>query len=343
MATITERNSRGRVVYCVQVRVQGHKPESRTFPTRKLAQKWGQDRETELRYGVTDLTKGTKALPTLKELTLRYESEIKVSKWELGILNQLRRQEIANKPIDTISSEDVAAFKFAYLERVKAVTLQKYIRLFRRAIKRARVTWKIKGVVNPFEDVGLKATGKPRERTITDTEYKALVDLNEKLKPGFKKNELTRVPFKRILDLALETAMRRGEIVKIRASHISEDGKTLYIPETKTDTPRTIPLSPRAQAILQEQLREGTKDGRLFPYKANQITKRFTKLCKLCNIIDLHFHDLRHTALSRYDRLGFSKGQLKLIGGHRTDKMLFRYLHADLSDTLKRMTETCST
>ena len=46
---------------------------------------------------------------------------------------------------------------------------------------------------------------------------------------------------KRLIILALETGMRRGEILSIKKSHINFTRQTLLIPLTKTDTPRTIP------------------------------------------------------------------------------------------------------
>ena len=44
----------------------------------------------------------------------------------------------------------------------------------------------------------------------------------------------------RIITLALETGMRRGEILNIKKSHINFQKSVLLIPFTKTDAPRTI-------------------------------------------------------------------------------------------------------
>ena len=65
---------------------------------------------------------------------------------------------------------------------------------------------------------------------------------------------------KRIIILALETAMRRGEILKIRKSNINFGNQTLLIPDTKTNTPRTIPLSDRAVKALTDQIRAVEKE-----------------------------------------------------------------------------------
>jgi integrase len=44
-------------------------------------------------------------------------------------------------------------------------------------------------------------------------------------------------------------------------------------------------------------------------------------------IVDLHFHDLRHEALSRFVEAGLSMVEVTLISGHRDARMLFRYTH----------------
>ena len=60
---------------------------------------------------------------------------------------------------------------------------------------------------------------------------------------------------RRVIILALETALRRGEILNIKKSHIDFQKAVLFIPSTKTDTPRSIPLSSVALTSLRGQLR----------------------------------------------------------------------------------------
>lgn len=342
--SIRERKSRGKTVFCVQVRVSGHPHESRTFPTRKLAQQWLEDRTNELKYGLTNLAKSNGKSPSLRELSERYGVTFRVSAWEGNVLNNLLVLPIANKPIVSITEKEVAELKELYLSKrkVKPGTFQKYLSLLRRPIKKARTIWGYRGLIDPFEDIGIKATEKPRERLMSTAEYALICDsLAQPLPYKLTPRIFSRYHFRLLIDFALETAMRRGEICKVRKAHISEDYTTLYIPETKTNTPRTIPLSVRAAEILRE-LAEETSGEYLFWITPGAVTKRFNYICDTLKIKDLHFHDLRHTSLSSYDRRGFSKGMLKLIGGHKTDKMLVRYLHAELGDVLQKMRDTCS-
>ena len=60
--------------------------------------------------------------------------------------------------------------------------------------------------------------------------------------------------YQRYIILALETAMRRSELLRIRKSHIDFGKRTLLIPETKNGKPRTIPLSISAIKAIKDQL-----------------------------------------------------------------------------------------
>ena len=60
----------------------------------------------------------------------------------------------------------------------------------------------------------------------------------------------------RIITLALETGMRRGEILSIKKSHIDFNKSVLLIPSTKTDEPRSIPISVRRQNLVDLKLPE---------------------------------------------------------------------------------------
>ncbi len=112
----------------------------------------------------------------------------------------------------------------------------------------------------------------------------------------------------RIITLALETGMRRGEILNIKKSHIDLTLRTLLIPSTKTNESRMIPLSSAAIASLREKMSVSQRhsgsvfeltETPLFSYTARGLSGAFLKLCRKVKINDLHFHDLRHEATSR--------------------------------------------
>jgi integrase len=150
----------------------------------------------------------------------------------------------------------------------------------------------------------------------------------------------------RIIIVALETGMRRGEILNIKKSDINYSKSVLLIPLTKTDTPRTIPLSSRAITALRAQLRASQRhsggvislhEPPLFSYTPRGLSGAFLKLCRKTGIDDLHFHDLRHEATSRFFEKGLNPVEVATITGHKDTRMLMRYTHLRAEDLARKL------
>ncbi|HDR9805844.1 TPA: tyrosine-type recombinase/integrase [Burkholderia cenocepacia] len=63
----------------------------------------------------------------------------------------------------------------------------------------------------------------------------------------------------------------------------------------------------------------------------------FARLTKRCELDNLRFHDLRHTAITRYARLGMNPIQLAVISGHKDIRMLTRYTHLKAEELVGAM------
>ncbi len=143
-----------------------------------------------------------------------------------------------------------------------------------------------------------------------------------------------------VIVLAIHTAMRRGEILALRSEWIDEERRCALLPAeaTKSAYPRAVPLTEAAMQILHAQPH---RDGTIFPVSANAIRKAFfERVVVRAGIADLHFHDLRHEALSRYAEAGrFTLLDLAQISGHRDLRMLQRYTHLCTRILAERMDE----
>jgi integrase len=129
--------------------------------------------------------------------------------------------------------------------------------------------------------------------------------------------------------------MRRGEILAIQWSHLNQEQRTLTIPTTKTGQPRTIPLSARALAILANQRLAKTE--RPFPLTVNAFAMAWKRLLKQSKLVNLHFHDLRHEAVSRFFEIGLAVPEVALISGHKDYRMLARYTHLRAEDVAAKL------
>ena len=109
----------------------------------------------------------------------------------------------------------------------------------------------------------------------------------------------------------------------------------MHIPVTKNGHPRTIPLTPKAVEIIESQ--RGVDLERVFPITSNAVKLVWHRLIGRSGVKDLHFHDLRHEAISRFFERGLSVSEVALISGHRDYRMLFRYTHLGAGDIVGKL------
>ena len=127
--------------------------------------------------------------------------------------------------------------------RVKPGTLNRELDILRHAFAVARRNWDIPLAHNAFAEVTRPKSGAPRERRLHSGEQ-------ERLRSACVRCRNPYIFF--LVQLALETAMRRGELLKMRWCDVSAEKRTLHIPVTKNGHARTIPLSAVALALLRD-------------------------------------------------------------------------------------------
>lgn len=139
-----------------------------------------------------------------------------------------------------------------------------------------------------------------------------------------------------IVVLALETAMRQAEILGLTWENIDLRSRVAHLPITKNGTKRDVPLSLRAiDAITRLGVRA---EGRVFNYTSNGFKSAWRTLVKRCAIEDLHFHDLRHEAVSRLFELGtLDMMEVATISGHKSMQMLKRYTHLKAANLVAKI------
>jgi integrase len=126
-----------------------------------------------------------------------------------------------------------------------------------------------------------------------------------------------------VVVLAIETAMRRGEILGLRWEHIDLGKKTVFLPMTKNGSSRWVPLSDEAVAKLSKAPRD---TDRPFPVTDVAFRQAWDRLRTRADITNLTFHDLRHEAISRMFDGGMKIHEVMAASGHRTAGQLFRYV-----------------
>jgi integrase len=328
MASIRKRNGR----YQAQVRRRGYSPASRTFTNLATANKWIKSVEVDLERG--------EFLPrvtmTVNELLLRYEAE-EVPK-QKGARHEFWRSSFLRKQIGHIHLRDLtpaflATHRDRRLKTVKASTVSREFTTLSTAINTAIVEWAIPLPNNPVSKVRVRNADIRRDRRLGAGEEGLMLKHAQPM-------------LQRVIVLALETAMRRGEILKIKRSDINFSTQTLYIGDTKTATPRTIPLSEKAVKTLREQMRalDDELDGvipiqepLLFQIHLSEWQRQMERLWRDTGIKNLKFHDLRHEAISRLFESGFNVMEVATISGHKCLQHLKRYTHIKPESLVARL------
>lgn len=195
----------------------------------------------------------------------------------------------------------------------------------------ARKEWGIQ-VHNPVRDINLPANGKARDRRLQaglngdDEETLLLAACQEARSPYL-------LP---IVQLAIETAMRQSELINLRWEYIDLNRRTAHLPDTKNGESRTAPLSTTAANVLRSLPR--AIHGQVFPGLSAEAIKRvYIRAMRQAGIEDLHFHDLRHEATTRFFELGLNIMEVASITGHKYLRMLHRYTHLKAEDLARKL------
>ena len=97
-----------------------------------------------------------------------------------------------------------------------------------------------------------------------------------------------------------------------------------------------MPLSTRAVEIIRALPRQLEASSRLFPLSKDQVIRTFRQASTQAGISNLHFHDLRHEAVSRIcERLPMHEAMR--VSGHKTPAMLMRYYHPKAEDLARKL------
>lgn len=205
-------------------------------------------------------------------------------------------------------------YKKKRLENVQPATINRELATLKHMFNLAK-KWKI-AYENPVNDVKFFQERKIEMHILTEDEADRLIDASpDYLKP--------------IIIVALNTGMRRGEILKLRWNDIDFNKHYLFIKETKSGIPRKVPMN----SLVAEALKNINRESNFVFYNSKtderlkNIYKAFKIACKTIGIPDLRFHDLRHSAATLMVTGGIDLVTVKDILGHSKIEMTMRYAH----------------
>jgi integrase len=297
----------------------------KSFINKRDAERWARHIEAEIEcgdYRPPKPDRPDKAEVTLHDLLDRYDLEVApthrsgTSHFNIRVL----KRTMADIPLSKFDAQSVARWRDERLKSVKPPTVARNLNTLSAILNHARKEWRY-SIANPIHDIKRPAQGQPRTRRLHDGEEGQMI---EAMEPHYA----------RVVRFALATGMRRGEVLSLTWRNIDVLGRVALLPMTKNGTARRVPLSSVALKVLEEERQAPVQSisGVVFDIHPVAMDKAWRRGCKTTGIVDLHFHDLRHEAVSRLFERGLNMMEVAAVSGHKTLSMLQRYTHLKAED-----------
>jgi len=354
MATIVKKPSGS---WKAVVRKAGWPLQSKTFRTKRDAEDWARRSEDEMVRGAY-IQRATADRLTVATAMERYLSEVVPTKRLTSQSTDRRRAQILIKHLGkyslaALTPEVIARFRDSRLagedrkdksgdprprtNNTVRLDLALLGHMFTIAIKE----WGVGLPANPVTNIRRPAPGPGRNRRLTPQEETKLLEAV---------NAFSNPLMSWLVRIALETGMRFSEIATLRRMQVDLNRRIVRLLQTKNTQPRTVPLNSTATELFRTALNnpvrpidtdliffgEPGRDGKRRPYRFDRM---WQQIKRDAGIVDLHFHDLRHEAVSRLVEAGLSDQEVSAISGHKSMQMLKRYTHLRAEDLVARIDE----
>ena len=310
-----------------QVRVAGWRSFTKSFSKKSDAVAWINELEHKLRSApLPDVIIDAKV--TLGELLLRYAEEISPTHKgcvpETCRLKSIARKWVGELDIRYLTKQHFIQYRDDRLKVVKGGSVGSELALMKRVLDTAVKKWGYGIPYNPIKDIEFPKGSTARTRRLVSDEKERLLNAASSQR---------NIYIASIIEFAIETGMRRSEILKLRWCDVDLENGFASLYDTKNGEDRRVPLTRRCKEVLQTVPKT---DERVFPISATCLRLAWNRARMKASINDLRFHDLRHEAVSRFFEMGMSVPEVALISGHKDVRQLFRYTHLNPANVFKK-------
>jgi len=342
---IYKRKLKDSTVWEVKIRRKGYPVQTHSFDKKNEAEKWARKIESEIDGGMFVSRKEAENT-TLSEALDRYEREVipakKGAKQESVRVRFWKKSTLAPRFLAAIQGKDIALWRDARLKEVAPNTVRHELALLSHLFTIAVKEWGMASLANPVRQIRMPKMPAGRDRRLKNGELERVLAASES------------VMLPPVAGLALETGMRQAEIAGMTWDMVSLKNKKITLLDTKNGEKRDVPLSPKAISILSDLPRPN--EGKVWNFSTptsvavawrravERARATYEKECEEKNeksdpefLKDLHFHDLRHEATSRFFEMGLDTMEVSAITGHKTLQMLKRYTHLKAENLAEKL------
>ncbi|USS42789.1 tyrosine-type recombinase/integrase [Burkholderia glumae] len=301
---------------------------------------WATKIEAEIDQGTRRAT--AKVVKTLSDAFDEYLLKISPSKashaWNVERVEFLRKElDFVGERIQKIEPGAIEAWRDRRLSIVKSSSVNRDLTLMSAVFQAAIDKWKWLSI-NPVHEIDRPDDPPSRNRRVTDEEARVMVAAlgwSDGQLPVYARH-FTAIAFM----FAIETGMRRGEIIALTWPNAFPDQRYVHVAHSKNGDARDVPLSTRAVALL-HALPRSDSDLRCFPITLSSLKHawweaRKTAVKTMPALKDLNFHDSRHEATTRLSRKLHVLALARMIG-HRDVKSLMIYYNETAAELAARL------
>ncbi len=198
---------------------------------------------------------------TVGDLVRKYEKEVTPTKKgrdkERYRLRILERSQLSRVQLKDLKPHHITKFREDRLMEVSAGTVLKDLGLLSAVINKGTTEWGLENVLrsNPVSLISKPRAPRARDRRLEAAELERLLAAGANPNPWFRA----------VVLFAIETGMRRGEILSLTWENVHLDNRYVHLPDTKNGDSRDVPLSPQALELLGDLPRNIRSDQVVFP------------------------------------------------------------------------------
>ena len=327
----------------VHIRKRGYETVSKTFEKYAEAKRWAALTEADMVTGKhVDVYKEAKKI-TVEEVFKQYlvemPSNIKEPKQQAIKVNALIRScDFMTRHLDQIRPSDIQDWRDKRLKQVAKGTVNREMNTLSGVFSFAIEEWRIPLAFNPVHQVKRPPNSDvKRDRRWEQSEIDAVLTASG-FDPQQKPTNL-RAYAGWAIAIAIETAMRKGELLKVTTKDYRPADQYLFVPDTKNGENRKVPLSTKAIALLDVLVKGLKPTDKIFPLSSSWLAQCFDKAKLDAGLADanLRLHDGRHEAATRLSEKLSNVLELSAVTGHKSLQSLKRYYNPKPADLAAKL------
>src|SRR5437870_3815314 len=305
--------------WCVGFTVNGRRVRETVGPNKRIAERVLSLRMTQVlenRYFPPNRQLGRMPFKDFAQMYLEREGALlKSIRTERNRVLAWAR-EFGNRPLGQITRTEIEAWRREKMARCRPATINRDLSRLRRMFSLA-VEWGL------LEESPMKSMKFLRENNAR-TRYLSLEECQRLIANCIAPH------IRALVGVALHSGMRLGEILNLRWYDLDFASGFILVRDSKNGESRHVPMDATLFALFRAYPHRPSTDLVFSSSSGGHIVDvrtGFQNACKRAGLIDLHFHDLRHTFASQFVMAGGNLFILKSVLGHKNITMTQRYAH----------------